>query len=62
MCTKAKRDYGIKGWQVIPVNIYDIEDCENWAFDGMTLVNADKQDKESEILQQSDILQPIQRL
>ena len=26
---KAKRDYGIKGWQVIPVTIFDIEDCEN---------------------------------
>lgn len=45
---KAKRDYGIKGWQVIPVNIYDIEDCENWAFDGGTLVDVDKQDKTSE--------------
>ena len=45
---KAKRDYGIKGWQVIPVTIFDIDDCENWAFDGMTLVDCDKQDKESE--------------
>ena len=35
---KAKRDYGLKGWQVIPVSIFDIEDTEHWAFDGMTLV------------------------
>ena len=45
---KAKRDYGLKGWQVIPVSIFDIEDCEHWAFDGGTLVDADKQDKSSE--------------
>ena len=45
---KAKRDYGLKGWQVIPVSIFDIEDTEHWAFDGMTLVDTDKQDKESE--------------
>ena len=45
---KAKRDFGLKGWQVIPVSIFDIEDTEHWAFDGMTLVDTDKQDKESE--------------
>ena len=45
---KAKRDYGLKGWQIIPVSIFDIEDTEHWAFDGMTLVDTDKQDKESE--------------
>ena len=45
---KAKRDYGLKGWQIIPVSIFDIEDTEHWAFDGGTLVDTDKQDKESE--------------
>ena len=55
---KAKRDYGIKGWQVIPVNIYDIDDCKNWAFDGYTLVNADKQDKESKAYKEGDIYNP----
>ena len=45
---EAKRMFKLKGWQVIPVTIFDIEDCENWAFDGMTLVDCDKQDKESE--------------
>ena len=45
---KARRDFGLKGWQVIPVSIFDIEDTEHWAFDGMTLVDTDKQDKESE--------------
>ena len=45
---EAKRMFNLKGWQVIPVSIFDIEDCENWAFDGMTLVDCDKQDKESE--------------
>ena len=55
---KAKRDYGIKGWQVIPVNIYDIDDCKNWAFDGYTLVNPDKQDKESKAYKEGDIYNP----
>tara|TARA_B100000214_G_scaffold214701_1_gene155973 strand:+ start:251 stop:622 length:372 start_codon:yes stop_codon:yes gene_type:complete len=45
---EAKRMFKLKGWQVVPVTIFDIEDCENWAFDGMTLVDVDKQDKESE--------------
>ena len=45
---EAKRMFNLKGWQVIPVSIFDIEDCENWAFDGMTLVDCNKQDKESE--------------
>ena len=45
---KAKRDYGLKGWQVIPVSIFDIEDTEHWAFDGGTLVDTDKQDKKSD--------------
>tara|TARA_R100001443_G_C3292317_1_gene163166 strand:+ start:276 stop:644 length:369 start_codon:yes stop_codon:yes gene_type:complete len=45
---EAKRMFKLKGWQVVPVSIFDIEDCENWAFDGMTLVDCDKQDKESE--------------
>jgi len=55
---KAKRDYGIKGWQIIPVSIFDIEDCEHWAFDGYTLVDADKQDKESEAYKKGDIYNP----
>jgi len=45
---EAKRMFKLKGWQVVPVTIFDIEDCENWAFDGMTLVDCDKQDKKSE--------------
>ena len=45
---EAKRMFKLKGWQVVPVTIFDIEDCENWAYDGMTLVDCDKQDKESE--------------
>ena len=45
---KAKRDFGLKGWQVIPVSIFDIEDTEHWAFDGGTLVDTDKQDKKSD--------------
>ena len=44
---KAKRDHNLKGWQIVPVSIFDIEDTENWAFDGMTLVDTDKQDKDS---------------
>ena len=45
---KAKRDYGLKGWQIIPVSIFDIEDTEHWAFDGGTLVDTDTQDKKAE--------------
>ena len=52
---KAKRDYGLKGWQVIPVSIFDIEDTEHWAFDGMTLVDTDKQDKESEAYKNGEV-------
>ena len=52
---KAKRDYGLKGWQIIPVSIFDIEDTENWAFDGMTLVDTDKQDKESEAYKNGEV-------
>ena len=52
---KAKRDYGLKGWQVIPVSIFDIEDTEHWAFDGGTLVDTDKQDKESEAYKNGEI-------
>ena len=52
---KAKRDYGLKGWQIIPVTIFDIEDTEHWAFDRMTLVDTDKQDKESEDYKNGDI-------
>ena len=52
---KAKRDYGLKGWQVISVNIYDIDDCKNWAFDGYTLVDADKQDKESKAYKNGEV-------
>ena len=55
---KAKRDYGLKGWQVIPVSIFDIEDTENWAFDGMTLVDTDKQDKESEAYKKGEPYNP----
>ena len=52
---KAKRDYGLKGWQVIKVNIYDMSDCNTWAFDGYTLVDADKQDKESEAYKNGEV-------
>tara|TARA_B100001248_G_scaffold202456_1_gene156666 strand:- start:584 stop:958 length:375 start_codon:yes stop_codon:yes gene_type:complete len=55
---KAKRDYGLKGWQVIKVNIYDMADCNNWAFNGGTLVDADKQDKESKAYKEGDIYDP----
>ena len=55
---KAKRDYGLKGWQVIPVSIFDIEDTEHWAFTGGTLVDTDKQDKESEAYKKGDIYNP----
>jgi len=52
---EAKRMFNLKGWQVIPVTIFDIEDCEHWAFDRMTLVDTDKQDKESEDYKNGDI-------
>ncbi len=52
---KAKRDYGLKGWQIIPVSIFDIEDTENWAFDGGTLVDTDKQDKSSEAYKNGEV-------
>ena len=55
---KAKRDYGLKGWQVIKVNIYDMSNCNTWAFDGYTLVDADKQDKESKAYKEGDIYNP----
>ena len=45
---KAKRDYKIKAWSIMPVNIFDITDSENWAYDGYTIVNPDIVDKESE--------------
>ena len=45
---KAKRDYKIKKGFVMPVNLYDITDSEHWAYDGYTIVNPDKVDKESE--------------
>jgi len=45
---KAKRDYKLKAWSVMPVNIFDITDSENWAYDGYTIVNPDIVDKESE--------------
>ena len=45
---KAKRDYKIKKGFVMPVNIYDITDTEHWAYDGWTIVNSDKVDKNSE--------------
>ena len=45
---KAKRDYKIKKGFVMPVNIYDITDTEHWAYDGWTIVNPDKVDKNSE--------------
>jgi len=55
---EAKRMFKLKGWQVIPVTIFDIEDCENWAFDRMTLVDCDKQDKNSEAYKKGDIYNP----
>ena len=45
---KAKRDYKIKKGFVMPVNIYDITDTEHWAYDGWTIVNPAKVDKNSE--------------
>ena len=49
---KAKRDFKIKKGFVMPVNLYDITDTENWAYDGYTIVNPDKVDKESESYKQ----------
>ena len=34
---KAKRDYGLKGWQIIPVSIFDIEDTEPVSYTHLTL-------------------------
>ena len=45
---KAKRDYKLYAWQVMPVYIFDIHDSENWAFDGFNVVDPDVVDKESE--------------
>lgn len=45
---KAKRDYKIKKGQVMPVNIYDITDVDEWAYDGWTIVNPNKVDKNSD--------------
>ena len=45
---KAKRDYKIKKGHVMPVNIYDITDVDKWAYDGWTIVNPDKVDKNSD--------------
>ena len=55
---KANRDYKLKGWQVVPVHIFDISDCENWVFDGFSVVDADKQDKDSEAYKKGDIYNP----
>ena len=45
---KAKRDYKLKAWSIMPVNLYDITDCETWAYDGMSIVDPNIVDKESE--------------
>ena len=37
---------------------FDISDCENWVFDGYSVVDADKQDKESEAYKKGDIYNP----
>tara|TARA_R100001086_G_scaffold183334_1_gene102247 strand:- start:305 stop:658 length:354 start_codon:yes stop_codon:yes gene_type:complete len=44
---KAKRDNKIYGWQIMTAHIFDISDCENWAWDGYQLVNPDIVDKNS---------------
>tara|TARA_R100000458_G_C8248175_1_gene225636 strand:- start:125 stop:490 length:366 start_codon:yes stop_codon:yes gene_type:complete len=54
---KAKRDYKLKAWSVMPVNIFDITDSEKWAYDGCTIVNPDIVDKESESYK-TDIYNP----
>ena len=45
---KAKRDYKLKAWSIMPVNLYDITDCETWAYDGTSIVDPNIVDKESE--------------
>lgn len=45
---KAKRDYKIKKDFVMPVNIFDISECEHWAYNGYTIVDPDIVDKDSE--------------
>ena len=64
---KAKRDYKIKKGFVMPVNIYDITDTEHWAYDGWTIVNPDKVDKNSDsykkdIYNQLRGAEPIKRI
>ena len=64
---KAKRDYKIKKGHVMPVNIYDITDVEHWAYDGWTIVNPDKVDKNSDsykndIYNQFRGAEPIKRI
>ena len=64
---KAKRDYKIKKGFVMPVNIYDITDTEHWAYDGWTIVNCDKVDKNSDsykndIYNQFRGAEPIKRI
>ena len=54
----AKRDHKLFAWQIMLVHIFDISDCENWAFDGYSVVNTDKQDKESEAYKKGDIYNP----
>lgn len=44
---KAKRDNKLYGWQIMYVHIFDIEDCERWAWNGYQLVDPDVVDKES---------------
>ena len=55
---KAKRDFKLKGWQVVPVHILDISNCKNWAFDGYSVVDTDSQDKDSEAYKKGDIYNP----
>tara|TARA_B100001094_G_scaffold286228_1_gene300844 strand:+ start:359 stop:730 length:372 start_codon:yes stop_codon:yes gene_type:complete len=52
---KAKRDNNLKGWQIMPVTIFDIHDCHNWACDGYRVVNPDIVDKESKSYKEGDI-------
>ena len=64
---KAKRDYKIKKGHVMPVNIYDITDVDKWAYDGWTIVNCDKVDKNSDsykndIYNQFRGAEPIKRI
>ena len=64
---KAKRDYKIKKGFVMPVTIYAITDTEHWAYDGVTIVNCDKVDKNSDsykndIYNQFRGAEPIKRI